>query len=135
MPDEKRLGTIRVVAAVIEDGGRYLVTQRRPTAVLPLLWEFPGGKVELDESDEDALKRELQHRLGVQLQVGELISRVNHEYDKYSLELHLYACTIQSGDPRAINVHQFRWVLSSEFDGLSFTPADERSMSQLLGLN
>lgn len=135
MLGERRLGPIRVVAAVIEDGGRYLVTQRRPTAVLPLLWEFPGGKVELDESDEDALKRELLHRLGVQLQVGDRISRVSHEYDKYSLELHLYACTIESGEPRAVNVHEFRWVLSNEFDGLSFTPADERSMSQLLGLN
>ena len=56
--------TIRVVAAVIENGGRYLITQRRPTAVLPLLWEFPGGRVEAGETDQDALQREVRHRLG-----------------------------------------------------------------------
>ena len=50
--------TIRVVAAVLERDGRYLITQRRPTAVLPLLWEFPGGKVEPGETDSQALKRE-----------------------------------------------------------------------------
>ena len=46
---------IRVVAGVIERGGRYLITQRRATAVLPLLWEFPGGRVEPGESDAQAL--------------------------------------------------------------------------------
>jgi 8-oxo-dGTP diphosphatase len=135
MFDKKRLGSIRVVAAVIEEEGRYLVTQRRPTAVLPLLWEFPGGKVEPEESDANALKRELLHRLGVDLIVRERINSVSHDYEKYSIELHLYDCAIRSGEPVVRNVHQFRWVLSSEFDGMAFTPADERSMSQLLGLN
>lgn len=91
--------------------------------------------MEPEESDIDALKRELKHRLGVDLDVRERISAVNHDYEKYSIELHLYDCAIASGEPEARNVHQFRWVLSSEFDRLTFTPADERSMSQLLGLN
>ena len=47
--------TIRVVASVIEQDGRYLITQRRPTAVLPMLWEFPGGRVEESETDAAAL--------------------------------------------------------------------------------
>jgi 8-oxo-dGTP diphosphatase len=51
--------TIRVVAAVIERDGCYLITQRRPNAVLPLLWEFPGGKVEEGETDAAALRREV----------------------------------------------------------------------------
>ena len=53
--------TIRVVAAVLSRDGRYLITQRRPTAALPLLWEFPGGRVEPGESDSDALKREIRN--------------------------------------------------------------------------
>ena len=57
--------TIRVVAAVIERGGHYLITQRRATAVLPLSWEFPGGRVEDGETDHDALRREVRHRIGV----------------------------------------------------------------------
>ena len=63
MESSSSLRTIRVVAAVIEREGRYLITQRRPTAVLPLLWEFPGGRVEDSETDAAALKREVRHRL------------------------------------------------------------------------
>jgi 8-oxo-dGTP diphosphatase len=126
---------IRVVAAVIAQDGRYLVTQRRPTAVLPLLWEFPGGKVEAGETDLDALKREVKHRVGVAVEPGAQISSVSHAYDHYTVELHLYDCRITHGEPSSLNVHQFRWVESEEFDQLPFTPADEASMSKLLGLD
>lgn len=126
--------TIRVVAAVIEQNGRYLVTQRRPTAVLPLLWEFPGGKVEAGESDLEALAREVRHRVGVEIKPGAQISSVSHTYEHYTVELHLYDCRLLEGEPSAVNVHQFRWVESDDFDQLPFTPADEASMSKLLGM-
>jgi 8-oxo-dGTP diphosphatase len=125
---------IRVVAAVIAHEGRYLITQRRPTAVLPLLWEFPGGKVEPNESDGDALKREVRHRLGVDIEVGELISFVSHPYEHYSVDLYLYECRVTAGELRGLNVNDFRWVTSDEFDRYPFTPADEASMNKLLGL-
>ncbi len=126
--------TIRVVAAVIERDGRYLITQRRPTAVLPLLWEFPGGRVEEGEGDQAALGRELQHRLGVTITVRQLMSFVSHPYEKYTIELFLYDCELTSGLPSELNVHAFRWVTSGEFDQYAFTRADELSMTQLLGL-
>ena len=126
--------TIRVVAAVIAKDDRYLVTQRRPTAVLPLLWEFPGGKVEAGETDLEALKREVKHRVGVEVDPGAQISSVSHEYEHYTVELHLYDCRITRGEPSAANVHQVRWVESDDFDRLPFTPADEASMTKLLGL-
>jgi 8-oxo-dGTP diphosphatase len=112
-----------------------LITQRRASAVLPLLWEFPGGRVEPGETDSDALKREVQHRLGVEIEPGELISYVNHPYERYAVDLYLYECQILKGEPRALNVNDFRWVTSAEFDGYSFTPADELSMSKLLGVS
>jgi len=127
--------TIRVVAAVIEQGGRYLITQRRPAAVLPLLWEFPGGKVELGETDQDALQREVRHRLGVDVRAGQLISFVTHPYERYSVDLYLYECHIALGEPQALAVHAFKWVTSSEFDQYPFTPADEASMTKLLGVD
>ncbi|HEY8943687.1 MAG TPA: (deoxy)nucleoside triphosphate pyrophosphohydrolase [Polyangiaceae bacterium] len=125
--------TIRVVAAMIERAGKYLVTQRRPTAVLPLLWEFPGGRVEDGESDPDALRREVLHRIGVDVLPGKLVSFVSHPYDRYVVDLYLYECQLREGEPRAVNVQDFRWVRSADFDQLSFTPADEASMSKLLG--
>ncbi len=125
--------TIRVVAAVIERDGKYLITQRRPAAVLPLLWEFPGGKVETGETDAQALKRELLHRLGAQIEVGKLISFVSHPYEHYTVDLFLYECHLTDGKLEARNVNAFKWVPSSEFEQYPFTPADEASMNKLLG--
>jgi 8-oxo-dGTP diphosphatase len=128
--------TIRVVAAVLEKEGRYLITQRRATAVLPLMWEFPGGRVEPGETDQQAVKRELLHRLGVNIDVGKLISFVSHPYEHYVVDLFLYECTLadpeSSLEPRAVNA--FKWVASNEFDQYPFTPADEASMNKLLGV-
>lgn len=123
-----------MVCAVVERGGRYLITQRRPTAVLPLLWEFPGGRVEPGEDDQSALQREVQHRLGVNVTVKQLMSYVTHPYDRYVVDLYLYECSITNGQPRAAHVHDFKWVTSAEFERYEFTPADEVSMTKLLGL-
>ena len=133
MTEEPRK-TIRVVAAVVERDGRYLITQRRANAVLPELWEFPGGRVEDRESDAEALTRELDERLGVRATVGELISFVSHPYERYTVDLYLYQCRIEEGAVLACQaVKDYRWVTSDEFDRYPFTPADEASMSELLG--
>src|ERR1700743_3592205 len=107
--------TIRVVSAVLEKEGRYLITQRRATAVLPLMWEFPGGRVEEGETDTRALKREVQHRLGADIEVGKLISFVSHPYEHYVVDLFLYECTLTRGSLSARNVNSFKWVTSAEF--------------------
>jgi 8-oxo-dGTP diphosphatase len=122
------------VAAVIRHGDTYLITQRREKAVLPLLWEFPGGKVEEGESDDEALKREVVFRLGVEVESGELISYRSHPYDHYVVDLYTYECHLVAGEPKALNVQDFRWVRSNEFDSFQFTPADEASVAKLLGL-
>jgi 8-oxo-dGTP diphosphatase len=132
MESSSSLRTIRVVAAVIEREGRYLITQRRPTAVLSLLWEFPGGRVEELETDAAALKREVRHRLGVEIEVGQLISFVSHPYERYVVDLYLYECRIQGGELESLAVNAFKWVTSAEFDQYPFTPADEASMNKLL---
>jgi len=127
--------TIRVVAAVLERDGKYLITQRRATAVLPMMWEFPGGRVEAGETDQQALKRELLHRLGVEIDVGKLISFVSHPYENYVVDLFLYECTLvtEMFEVRAVNA--YKWVPSGDFDQYPFTPADEASMNKLLGVN
>ena len=127
--------TIRVVAAVLERDGKYLITQRRTAAVLPLMWEFPGGRVEAGETDQQALKRELHHRLGVEIDVGKLISFVSHPYEHYVVDLFLYACSLVTETPEARAVNAFKWVASADFDQYPFTPADEASMNKLLGVS
>ena len=126
--------TIRVVAAILERDGQYLITQRRGAAVLPLMWEFPGGRVEDGEMDAHALKREVRHRLGGEIEVGKLISFVSHPYEHYVVDLFLYECTLVDDALEAKNVNAYKWVTSAEFDQYPFTPADEASMNKLLGV-
>jgi 8-oxo-dGTP diphosphatase len=127
--------TIRVVAAVIEHEGRYLITQRRESAVLPLLWEFPGGKVEPGERDEDALLRELRERLDAEATVGRKLGEKHHVYDGYEVALALYTATLTEARPlTAKRVKDFRWVTSTEFEKYPFPDADQQTMDQLLGV-
>jgi len=126
---------LRVVAAVIARNDRYLITQRRPTAVLPGLWEFPGGRVEGEETDAQALKREVRERVGVEVDVGTCIGRRTHDYDGYSVDLALYQATITGGaEPRAVRVADCRWVASSDFEKYRFPAADQATMDLLLGI-
>ena len=124
--------TITVVSAVIQRGGKYLITQRMEKAILPLLWEFPGGKVEEGEEPEAALVRELQYRLGLRVSVGDKISETVQDYGDYAVKLHLFSCDIGSQDPIARTVRDLRWVKSTEFSSYEFPPADKESMDQLL---
>ena len=126
---------IRVVAAVIEQDGRYLITQRSSEAVFPLLWEFPGGKVEPGETDQEALLREVYGRIGVSVVVGEKYSERHHAYAHYEVHLTMFCCELEEGrHPRPVTVNDLRWVLSSELVDYQFPPADERAMDKLLGL-
>ncbi|MBI5510115.1 MAG: (deoxy)nucleoside triphosphate pyrophosphohydrolase [Deltaproteobacteria bacterium] len=123
---------ICVVSAALVREGRYLITQRLEKAVLPLLWEFPGGKVEEGESDEVALKRELKERLGIDAVVKKRIASTEREYRDYVVEMHLYSCDLGPVEPRKVNVRDLKWVNSKEFGRYEFTPADQGSMDALL---
>jgi 8-oxo-dGTP diphosphatase len=126
---------LRIVAAVVERDGKYLITQRRDGAVLPGLWEFPGGRVEEGESDEAALVREVRGRIGVEVEVGDRVSEREHSYDGYDVHLSLFSCKLPPGaEPRALTVKDVRWVGSGEFADYTFPPADQATMDQLLGI-
>ena len=126
---------IRVVAAVIEHDGRYLITQRNANAVLPLLWEFPGGRVEPNESESTALRREVKGRIGVEVHVGTKLGEHLHDYTGYQVHLTMYSCKLKDeARPYPAAVADLRWVTSREFLDYDFPPADEKTMSKLLGL-
>lgn len=124
--------SIRVVAAEIERDGQFLITQRRPTAILPLLWEFPSGKVEPGESDAEALRRELQIRLGADIEVGKLSMFIKHEYEDYALDFCVYRCTLLSDELSKQRVHDYRWVTTRELGDYEFPPADAQTIHRLL---
>ena len=123
---------IRIVTARIEREGRYLITQRNPHAVLPLLWEFPGGRVEDGESDEDALRRELSDKIGIEAKVGALSLSVTHEYERYHLEMCVYHTTTED-TPQAVYVNDVQWVHPDAFGDYKFPGADQQTVDALLG--
>lgn len=126
---------IRVVAAVIAHEGKYLITQRRPTAVLSGMWEFPGGKVEPGETEEQALAREVRERLGVDVEVKAKMAQRTHHYQGYSVDLSLYHASIPPGQElQPLRVADFRWVASTEFEKYPFPAADQATTDLLLGI-
>lgn len=125
---------IRVVGAMIERDGRYLITQRPPRASLPLLWEFPGGKVEPGETDEEALARELREEMAIRVEVAERVIHVEHAYEQYDIDFCVYRCQLRDGAIRHLRVHDHRWVRPEELDDYEFPAADEKTIARLLDL-
>ncbi len=125
---------IRVVAAQIEQDGRYLITQRKPTSSLPLLWEFPGGRVEEGETDEAALARELAEEMAIDVVVGEPAIAVTHEYDAYVIDFRVFRCRLLTrvDQIQKIGVHDFRLVSPDELDEYEFPGADQATIDALL---
>ena len=122
---------IKVVTAEIECADGFLITQRRPEATMALLWEFPGGRVLDGESDHDALARKLQDNLGVAAVVGGKSMHIQHIYDGYTLDFVVYKVSI-IGEPRAVKVHDFKWVQPEDFANYEFPSADQASVAALL---
>jgi 8-oxo-dGTP diphosphatase len=122
---------IRIVSAEIQEGGAFLLTQRLGTATLPLLWEFPGGRVRVGESDEDALRRALLDRIGSDASVGEQLLEIHHGYDRYDLVMCVYRCTLFA-EPLAARVAQVRWVNAARLGTFEFPGADQKTVDLLL---
>ncbi|MFH1469026.1 MAG: (deoxy)nucleoside triphosphate pyrophosphohydrolase [Pseudomonadota bacterium] len=132
MPNPTDLPSIRVVSAIIERDGRFLVAQRRADARLPLLWEFPGGKVEPGETDQEALARELMERLGLEVAVEDMELQVDHAYSTYRIDLRVWRCRIEGGEPRPLRVAALLWATPEDLSGLSFPGADQASVDALI---
>lgn len=133
--DDLVVSRIRVVAAVIERDGRFLITQRRAAGSLGGLWEFPSGRVEEGESDEAALQRELRERVGVLIKVGETVAHRTHCYDGYAVDLVLYKASLSDDqEPQPVRVDDARWVAAGELENYRFPPADQETTDELLGI-
>jgi 8-oxo-dGTP diphosphatase len=115
---------IRVVAAIVEGNGAFLVTRRLPGTHLAGLWEFPGGKVDEGETDAQALVREIREELDVDTVVGPLELETTHTYPDRAVTLLFYRCSLR-GTPRPLQGQEMRWVARRELATLAFPPADE----------
>ena len=123
-----------VVAAVIAQDDKVLLSQRREDQVHPLKWELPGGKIEPGESPEVALRRELSEELGVDARVGAIWDVLFHAYDTFDVYLLVYRCQLAPAlEPRAVEVAAVAWVDRTELVRWDVLPADAPLMRRLAG--
>jgi len=114
-----------VVAAVIQRDGRILAGQRKPTGNHPLKWEFPGGKMEADETPEAALVRELTEELGIRARIQGEITRYEYKYPgRPRILLIFYRVVDFEGEPQNLDFEKLQWVLPQQLRDLDFLEGD-----------
>lgn len=118
------LPELRVTCALIEVSGRLLAARRSQTMPDPGLWEFPGGKLESNESPESCLQREIFEELGITILVGAALPEVVETQAQRILRLMPFACQLQSGEPIAYEHAELRWLSPDELLDLAWIPAD-----------
>ncbi len=127
LPPVKPQPVLLVVAcAILDADGRVLLTQRPKGKDMAGLWEFPGGKVNANETPEMALCRELKEELGVQTSPGCLYPATfaSHAYEKFHLLMPLYICRVWQGTPTPHEGQQLAWVRVNEMNNYEMPPAD-----------
>ena len=123
---------VDVVAAIIRRNGKILITRRLDHVHLGGLWEFPGGKVEAEESLEGALLREIREELGMEVAVGTEIFTIEHDYPTKSVRLHFFDCSVIQGEPQPLDVSELRWVTPPQLAEFEFPPADAELIQKLI---
>ncbi len=91
---------------------------------MPLLWEFPGGKVEPGEAPAVALAREVKEELGCDVEVGRIYEVVFHAYPAFDLVMLVYSCHVIGGAPQPVAVAEIAWIAPVDLPGLELLPAD-----------
>ena len=114
-----------VVAALIWQEGRFIICQRPAHKARGLLWEFVGGKTEPGETLEQALIRECREELNITVSVGDVFTRVIHEYPDILIRLTLFHCTIAAGEPKLLEHNDLKWIFPDEIPRYDFCPADK----------
>jgi A/G-specific adenine glycosylase len=121
-----------VTAGIIWDGdGHFLITQRPLDGLLGGLWEFPGGKRRPGEELPACLHREIYEELRIEIQIGELVCKVEHVFTHFYMTLYAFECDWLRGDPQLLGCRDLRWVTLDHLDTYAFPVADQKIISVL----
>jgi 8-oxo-dGTP diphosphatase len=127
--------TVLVAAGILIERRSVLVTRRKAGTHLAGSWEFPGGKVLPSEDPREALHRELEEELGLDVSVGEIVDLTFHRYEdaQKAVLLMFFECARAPGspDPRALDVDSFTWAAAGELDPRRFPPADTNVLAKV----
>lgn len=124
---------IKVVGAIIEnDNKEILCALRSPKMSIPNHWEFPGGKIEENESLEEAIVREINEELKCTIEFKELFNNNTHEYEKFIVNLITLKCKLVDGSPIATEHSKLIWLKRENLESLNWAPADVSAVEQLI---
>jgi 8-oxo-dGTP diphosphatase len=115
---------IRVVAGVIVQDNKILIARKKKGKFLEFMWEYPGGKVEVNEKDETSLKRELAEEFSIQILIKNYLTESFHDYGKFKINLRAYIVHHLSGDFKLTDHDKIEWVELNELANYKFAPAD-----------
>lgn len=130
-PRLKKTQWIPVVAGFLKKDNRILVGQRPENNSLAGLWEFPGGKIELGESPEEALIRELSEELGITAEIGELKLSVTHSYNDVGIVILFYEVLFWKGEPKAKHHLMLEWIYPEELKERSIPEANKKVLPKI----
>jgi len=122
---------IVTAAAIIRDG-KVLIAQRQQGSHMEYKWEFPGGKLEPDETPEECIIREIKEEMDIDIEVDDIYKVVKFKYEEKDILLLCYLCRILKGDGKAIECNDFKWVTKDELPGFDFVPADLPIVEKLI---
>ena len=115
---------IEVVAGVIYKDDKFLIAQRNLKKAQGGLWEFPGGKVEKNETHEEALKREIKEEFNADIQVDKYIGENVHHYPEKDIKLVFYKTTLLSEKIDLLEHEDYRWITKDDKNKFDFAGAD-----------
>jgi 8-oxo-dGTP diphosphatase len=125
-----------MACALIDGDGRVLLSRRPPGVSMAGLWEFPGGKLEKNETPEECLVRELEEELGIRVKPACLapLTFASHAYDDFHLLMPLYAARRWQGTPIAREGQELAWVRLADMRNFEMPPADQPLVAMLFDL-
>jgi len=124
---------IKVVGAIIENkNNEILCALRSPTMTIPNTWEFPGGKIEGNETLKEAIEREIKEELSCDVEFIDSFNDNTHEYDKFTVNLITTKCRLMAGTPTAYEHSKLIWLHRENLLSLKWSPADMAAVNQLL---
>ena len=122
---------IDVVAAVIKKNNKYFIAQRNRHKHFAFHWEFPGGKVDNDESFEQALKREIYEELSINIKIKKKITSEKYKDDKIDVEVHYFLCELTDEDIILSEHEDMKWLLKKDLLNFKLAPGDSKIINYL----
>ena len=119
------------VAVIRDDRDLILIDRRLAKGLLGGFWEFPGGKIEGNETVQECIKREVLEEIGIEIAVDSHLITIDHTYSHFRVNLQVYNCRYLSGQARAIECEEIRWVTIQELDNYTFPAANQEIIRAL----